>query len=379
MSPVTSKEEHRRGLDGVVAAKTRLSRIDGEKGVLRYAGYDVAELARGAGFEDVCHLLWHGRLPDAREREELRAELAGYRELPRPVLRLLASLPRETHPMTALRTGLSACGAFDPDADDASPEAALRKCKRAVVQVASLTAAWRRIRDGREPVKPDPKLSHVADFLRRVHGRKPRADQERLLEAAWVSCAEHGLNPSTFAARVAASTMTDVHGAAVAATAALQGPLHGGASQAAMELLLKAEDGAALEAALLQMIAQKAKVPGFGHRAYVGKDPRAAVCEALAEPAAKRAGETKLIELARRAEEVMRREKHLHANLELWISIVFHLLRLPADLFPSCFAAGRVAGWSAHILEQQADNRLFRPESEYHGPSDRSLAAPTNG
>lgn len=376
MSPVPSKEELHRGLDGVVAAKTRISRIDTATGTLRYVGYDVADLARGATFEDVCYLLWHGRLPDSREREELRVELAGYRDTPRPVLRLLASLPRDTHPMTALRTGISAFGAFDPDADDVSPEAALRKCKRAVVQVSVLTAAWHRIRDGREPVKPDPKLAHVADFLRRIHGRKPRVEQERLLEAALIACAEHGLNPSTFAARVTASTMTDVHAAVTAAVATMQGPLHGGASQAAMELLLKAGDEAALDQTLAGMFARKEKVPGFGHRVYQGKDPRAAVCEALAEPAAKRAGETKLISLARRLEEVMRRDKQLHANLELWVSLVFHLLRMPTDLFSSVFAAGRVAGWTAHILEQQADNRIFRPDSTYSGPADRSLPPP---
>ncbi len=373
MAPVPSKEDLRRGLDGVVAAKTRISRIDIATGTLRYVGYDVAELARSATFEDVCYLLWNGRLPDPREREELRAELAGYRDTPRPVLRLLASLPRDTHPMSAVRTGISALGAFDPDADDASPEAALRKCKRAVVQISVLTAAWHRIRDGREPVKPDPKLAHVADFLRRIHGRKPKVEQERLLEAALVACAEHGLNPSTFAARVSASTLTDVHAAVTAAIATMQGPLHGGASQAAMELLLKADDEASLDQTLAGMFARKEKIPGFGHRVYQGKDPRAAVCEALAEPVAKRAGETKLIAMAKRLEEVMRRDKSLHANLELWVSLVFHLLRLPTDLFSAVFAAGRVAGWTAHILEQRSDNRIYRPESEYAGPPDRPL------
>lgn len=373
MSRPNENETVRRGLEGVVAAATKIGSIDGKAGVLCYAGYDVVELAKSATFEETCFVLWYGRLPNAAERDELTQELASYREVPRPVLRFLTSLPRTAEAMDALRTGLSALAAFDPDGPDPSPEAALRKCKRAVAQTATLAAAWHRVREGREPLKPDPKLSHAADFLRQLHGRKPRAEDARTLESAWIALAEHGLNPSTFAARVAASTLTDVHAALTAAAGAMQGPLHGGASQAAMELLLKAGDPAAVEAQALGMLARREKIPGFGHRAYAVRDPRAAVCEALAEPAAKRAGETKLMETVRRLEEVVHREKGLHANAELWSSVVFHLLRVPPDLFASVFAAARVAGWTAHVLEQRADNRLYRPEAEYCGPPRRPM------
>jgi citrate synthase len=376
MSAESAVEGFSRGLDGVVAAKTRLSEIDGAKGALRYAGCDVGELSSSAVFEDVCFLLWNGRPPNRVESDDLAAELASYREAPRPVLRLLSSFPRDAHPMTALRTAVSALGAFDPDADDSSPEAALRKSKRLVSQTALLVAAWHRIRQGREVLKPDPKLGLAADFLRQLHGRKQRVEQERLLEASLITCAEHGLNPSTFAARVTASTLTDVHAAVTAALAALKGALHGGASQAAIELMLKIEDPAAAEAILAGMFARKEKIPGFGHRVYEGRDPRAAVFEKLAEPAAKRAGEGRMVALARKVEEIVRRDKGLHANVEWWSAPVFHVLRIPPDLFTAVFAVARMAGWTAHVLEQRAENRIYRPESVYEGPGPRPYAGP---
>jgi citrate synthase len=376
MSAEPAVDGYRRGLEGVVAARTRLSDIDGANGALRYAGFDVAELSATAAFEDVCFLLWHGRPPNRAESDELSAELASYREAPRPVLRMLASFPRDAHPMTALRTAVSALGAFDPDAEDGSPEAALRKSKRLVAQTGVLVAAWHRIRQGRETVKPDPKLGFAADFLRQLHGRKPRAEQERLLESALITCAEHGLNPSTFAARVTASTLADVHAAVTSAIAALQGTLHGGASQAAMELLLRIEDPAGAEAALAGIFARNEKVPGFGHRVYAGRDPRAAVFERLAEPAAKRAGESRMFALARKIEEIVHREQGLHANVEWWSAPVWHVLRIPPDLFTAMFAVSRVSGWTAHALEQRADNRVYRPQAKYEGPPPRAYAAP---
>lgn len=376
MNAASAPTPERRGLEGVVAAATRISDIDGEKGTLRYAGRDVAELCASAAFEDVCFLLWHGRAPNRVESDALAAELGSYREAPRPVVRLLASFPRDAHPMSALRTAVSALGAFDPDADDPTPEAALRKSKRLVAQTSVLVAAWHRIRQGREPVKPDPKLGLAADFLRQLHGRKARADHERRLEASLIACAEHGLNPSAFAARVVASTLADVHAAVTAAFAALQGPLHGGASQAAMELLLKIEDPAAAEAVLTGMLARGEKVPGFGHRVYRGKDPRASVFEGLAEAAAKRSGEGRLVVLARRIEEIVHREQGLRANVEWWSAPVLHLLRIPPDLFTAVFAVARVAGWTAHALEQRAENRLFRPEARYVGPPPQAYVPP---
>jgi citrate synthase len=365
-----------KGLEGIVAATTELCHLDGAQGRLAYRGYDIEDLARHAGFEEVVWLLWHGELPRATELEGFRKELADARPLPPLLGKALKLLPRETHPMRALQSTIALLGALDPDAEDNSAEANRRKSVRLVAQMATLTAAFHRIRQGKRPVPPRPELSHAANFLYMVAGRKPKPVNVRAFDAALVLYAEHEFNASTFTARTIASTLADLHSAVAGALGALKGALHGGAGEAVMRTLQEIGRPERAEPFARQALAEKRRLMGFGHRVYKAGDPRARILRALAEKACRKSGEGVWFDTAVGLHEVVQREKGLIPNVDFYSAPLFYALGIPVDLFVPVIAVSRIAGWTANVLEQHADNRLIRPRAEYVGSPHRPFRSP---
>ena len=366
------------GLEGVVATSSAICHIDGARGVLAYAGHDIHDLAREATFEEVCYLLWHRRLPSRAELGDLQSDLVAARRLPEAVLRLMRSLP-PGNAMDALRTLVSALAHFDPEAEDQSAAGAGRKAVRLTAQVGSLVATWGRLNAGGGPIEPDPALGHAANFLLLLTGERPSALEARALDVALVLHADHELNASTFAARVTAATLSDVHSAAAAGVGALKGPLHGGANAAVMQMLLaigEDADDARVESAVRDMLARKEKVPGFGHRVYRTEDPRATHLRRMSKEIGERSGSTRWHEMSRRIEAVMKAETKIDANVDFYSASTYYLLGIPIELFTPVFAVSRIAGWTAHVLEQYANNRLIRPRAEYVGPEYPQPFAP---
>jgi citrate synthase len=358
------------GLRHVVAGQSGISSIDGPRGVLAYRGIDIHELAERSSFEEVVFLLHRGTLPAKADLDEMRQALARERPVPAPVLDLLRALPAGTHPMTSLRTAVSALGAFDADAQDDAEPARRRKAVRLTAQMATLVAALDRIRKGKEPVAPDAALPHAANFLRMLEGTAPGPSAARAMDVALVLHADHEFNASTFAARVAASTLADIHGAVTAALATLKGPLHGGANEAVMQMLEVVGDPGRAEAWIKDAFAQKRKIMGFGHAVYRTEDPRATHLRRLSRQISEEAGDRRFYDVSERVESVVKAEKGLYANVDFYSASLYRMLGIPTDLFTPVFAISRIAGWTAHILEQLGNNRLIRPESEYTGPRD---------
>ena len=358
------------GLEDVVAASSAICYLDGERGVLAYSGYDIHDLARGASFEEVCHLLWHGRLPTRPELGDLQSQLAAARPLSEPILRLMKQLPA-TDGMDALRTLTSALGHYDPDAGDNSPQGNYRKAVRLTGQLASLVATYGRLQAGGGPIQPDPALGHAANFLYMLTGTRPNALSIRAFDVALVLHADHELNASTFAARVAAATLTDIHSAVVAAIGTLKGPLHGGANADVMRLLLEIGEtasGERVDDVIRGKLARKEKIPGFGHRVYHTEDPRATHLRQMSRDLGKRAGSTAWFDMSQRMEALVKSEKKLNPNVDFYSASMYYTLGIPIDLYTPIFAVSRVSGWTAHILEQYANNRLIRPRADYTGP-----------
>ena len=362
-----------RGLEGVVAANTRLCDLDGANGRLAYQGYAIEDLARHASFEEVLWLLWHGELPGQADLAALRKELVDAAPLPPEVLRILKLLPRTMHPMRVLQTGVALLGGLDPDAEDDSPSANRRKATRLAARVSSLTTAFHRIRIGRRPIAPRPDLSHAANFLYTLSGRKPRAVPVRAFDAALVLYAEHELNASTFTARVVASTLSDMHSAVSAAIGALKGPLHGGAGEAVMRTLEEIGQPDNADTFARQALAEKRRLMGFGHRVYKAGDPRAKILRTLAAKACRNSTEAVWFEIALKLHEAVNREKGLIPNVDFYSAPLFKALGVPVDLFVPVIAVSRIAGWTANLLEQYQDNRLIRPRAEYVGPAQREF------
>jgi len=367
---MVTKAEAMAGLDEVVAATSAICFLDGERGVLAYAGYDIHDLANDSTFEEVCALLWQRRLPSRHELGDLTSQLASARALPEGVLRLMRSLPPLSG-MDALRTLTSALAHYDPDATDTSLAATRRKAVRLTSQVGSLVATYGRMLAGGGPIAPDPALGHAANFLYMLTGDRPAAVAARALDVALVLHADHELNASTFAARVAAATLTDLHSAIVAAIGTLKGPLHGGANADVMRLLLEIGDDATparVEDTILGKLARKEKIPGFGHRVYRTEDPRATHLRTMSKALGERSGNQRWYEISTQIEALVMRERHLYANVDLYSASTYHALGIPLELFTPIFAASRMAGWTAHTLEQLEHNRLIRPRTEYVGP-----------
>ena len=358
------------GLEDVVAASSAICYLDGSRGVLAYYGYDIHDLARGASFEEVCYLLWHGRLPNRAELGDLQSQLAAARPLPEAVLRLMKQLPA-TDGMDMLRTLTSALGQFDPEANDNSPQANYRKAVRLTARIASLVATYGRMKNGGGPIDPDPALGHAANFLYMLTGNRPPALSTRAFDIALVLHADHELNASTFAARVAAATLTDLYSAIVGAIGALKGPLHGGANADVMRLLIEIGPEASperIDEAIRGKLSRKVKIPGFGHRVYRTEDPRATHLRRMSKELGEKAGNTSWFEMSRRIETLVTGDKKLYPNVDFYSASTYYTLGIDIDLFTPIFAVSRISGWTAHCLEQYANNRLIRPRTDYIGP-----------
>ena len=364
-----------RGLEGVVAATTRLCDLDGAHGRLAYQGYDIEDLARHVSFEEVVWLLWHGELPREAELTDFRRQLVEAAPMPAQVRQVLKQLPKTMHPMRALQMGVALLGGLDPEGEDDSPEANRRKAIRLVAGVSTLTTGFHRIRNGRRPVPPRADLSHAANFLYTLSGRKPRVVQVRAFDAALVLYAEHELNASTFTARVVASTLSDMHSAVSAAVGALKGPLHGGAGEAVMRTLEEIGQPENADAFTRQALAEKRRLMGFGHRVYKAGDPRAKILRTLAAKACRNSPEPVWFESANKLHEAVQREKGLIPNVDFYSAPLFKALGIPVDLFVPVIAVSRIAGWTANLLEQYGDNRLIRPRADYVGPPRREVRA----
>jgi len=356
------------GLEDVVAADSAICYIDGDRGVLSYRGIDIHDLAGKASFEEVCFLLWEGRLPRRDELTVLQATLGNERAVPAKALELIASVARDSVPMDALRTTVSALSAYDPDGTAMTPEANRRKAVRLTAQLATLVAAIHRIRQGKPVVPPDPGRTQADDFLRMMSGETARSAAVQAFDTALVLHADHELNASTFAARVTAATLADMHAAITSAIATLKGPLHGGANEGVMKMLLEIGSLDRVEEDLRGRLARKEKIMGFGHRVYTTEDPRATHLREMSRAVAEASGETLWYDLSRRIEQVVREQKKLNANVDFYSASLYHVLGIPNELFTPIFAVSRISGWTAHVLEQYANNRLIHPRAEYTGP-----------
>ena len=366
---MTETPNSKAGLQDVIATVSGICFIDGEQGVLSYRGFDIHDLAEQTSFEEVCFLLWYGRLPTRAELGNLESEFAQSRTLPENILRLMRSLPL-ANGMDALRTLASALAHTDPDAANNSPEANQRKAIRLTAQLATLVATYGRFANGGAPIEPDPAIGHAANFLFVLTGERPDALAARAFDVALILHADHELNASTFAARVAAATLTDMHSAVVAGIGTLKGPLHGGANADVMRLLLElgaAADPEQIETAIRERLTRKEKIPGFGHRVYRTEDPRATHLRRMSAELGARAGQPQWYDMSRRIEAIVAGEKGLNANVDFYSASTYYALGIPIDLFTQVFAVSRIAGWTAHILEQHANNRLIRPRADYTG------------
>jgi citrate synthase len=358
-----------KGLEGIVAANSGICYIDGEAGVLAYRGIDIHELAENSTFEETTYLLWNGILPNEFALREFQQQLALARVLDQRIIDLLKSFPTSATPMEVLRTTVSALSFYDADENDNSHDANVRKAYNLTAQIAMIVAIYDRIRKGKEIVPPDRSLSHPANFLWMLNGVKPSETATRTLDLALVLHADHELNASTFAARVIAATLSDIHSAITGAIGALKGPLHGGANEGVMRLLL-AIDKAGVDPVeyVKNMLQAKQKVMGFGHRVYKTEDPRATHLRRMSEQLGKDAGQPKWYEMSRAIELYINKDKKLNANVDFYSASTYATLGIDIDLYTPIFALSRIAGWAAHVIEQLDDNRLIRPRAEYIGP-----------
>jgi citrate synthase len=358
-----------KGLEGVVATTSSICYIDGDRGVLAYRGIDIHELADHSTFEETCYLLWFGHLPTRSELSELRQKMAEERKMDAAILELLRSAPQHALPMDVLRTAVSALSFYDPEEKNNDHNANVNKAIRLTSQIAMIVAAYDRIRKGKPVVEPDRSLSHAANFLLMLNGKAPSSTAERALDIALILHADHELNASTFAARVTAATLSDMHSAITSAIGALKGPLHGGANEAVFTILQAIDrSGADPIDHIKNMLAQKKKVPGFGHRVYHTEDPRATHLRVMSRDLGKSSGQAKWFEMSHKIEDFVKTEKKLNANVDFYSASTYHTLGIEVDLFTPVFAVSRISGWAAHVIEQLDDNRLIRPRADYVGP-----------
>jgi citrate synthase len=360
-----------KGLEGVVAAQTKISDIDGQRGKLLYAGYDIADLAAHSGFEETVYLLHHLELPTRAQLDDVKGALRDASTLDGLLLQLLEAVANQTGPMTALRTAVSAAGVHDPDHGDDSPEANLRKAYRLIAQTPLVVAAYQRLRNRNPAVAPRADLTLAGNFLFALSGKDPDPTLAGEFDTCLVLYADHTMNASTFAGRVAAATLADMYAGATAAVATLQGPLHGGAIEQVRYMLDEIGTPDRASQWVKDRLAAKKKVMGFGHRVYKTWDPRAVILREMAERIGKQLGDTHWYETSARIQETVMEERGLFPNVDFYTASVYSALGIPPDLYTCLFAVARMAGWTAHIREQYADNRLIRPDSEYTGPPPR--------
>lgn len=356
------------GLRGVVAASSSIGDVDGEKGELIYQGINIHDLAAKSTFEEVVFLLWNGRLPKLAELEELRANIAASYEIPQWVRGPIEYFPKGAEPMDTLRTAVSALAFFDKEARDLSREASIRVATRLTAQFPTVVAAIDRARNGKAPIKPKSELNIATNFLYMLKGEMPDEFDAHVLDVALILQADHELNASTFTARVVAGTLADMYSAVTAALGALSGPLHGGANTAVMKMLLEIGSVDKVESYVKDALAKKRKIMGWGHAVYRTEDPRATHLRRFSKEMGQRKGDTKWYEMTAKVEEVMKREKGLLPNVDAYSASTYYMMGIPLDLYTPIFAISRISGWTAHILEQYADNKLIRPRAEYIGP-----------
>jgi citrate synthase len=363
-----------RGLEGIVAAQTQLCDLDGANGRLAYRGYDIDELARQATFEEVCHVLWYGDLPTSGQLAQLAVALVAAREIPDWLARAYRLMPKETDPMRVLQASVAMLGMHDPDTTDSGKAANLRKAIRLTSQLATAVCAHHRIRSGADPVAPASDLGHAANFLYMLTGKRPGAAATKAFDASLTLYAEHEMNASTFTTRVVTSTLSDMHSAVAGGVGALKGTLHGGAGEAVMRTLLEIGEVDNVDGFSEEALRTKRRLMGFGHRVYKAGDPRAAILKGMAEEACRQSGAFKWYEMAVKLHARIGRAKGLIPNVDFYSAPLFYSLGIPIDLFTPVIAAGRIAGWTANIIEQHEDNRLIRPRGEYVGPKRRAYA-----
>jgi citrate synthase len=362
-----------RGLEGVVAAETSLSFVDGQNGKLYYRGYDIDELAGKVSYEEVVHLLWFGELPDEEQLEDFRSELIAEMRLPNQVDELIRLSPPNANPMVVLRTALSALGMYDPDGGRNSEAANMRKAKRVLAQVATIVASLYRIRTGQPIVSADKSLNFAANFLYMFNGKVPKKLEHSVFDTVLVLHADHGLAASTFAARATVSTLAGVHSAITAALASLKGPLHGGANTKVMEMIDDIGKQDRVKAYIDGMLASGERIMGFGHRMYKTEDPRSHHLRKYSEKLCRRAGLEHLFEISHRIEKLVLKRKGINPNVDFYSATVQEALGIPKEYFTCIFSIARTAGWIAHVMEQFRDNRLIRPTSKYVGGFDRKF------
>jgi 2-methylcitrate synthase len=370
---VSSPAKSSAGLEGVVAAPSEICFIDGVAGRLVYRGYEIADLVENATFEETAFLLWQSKLPDRSELKQLKSQLAASAALPAHTLGVLRALPSSTEPMDALRTAASSLSSNDPDLADNDPAANHRKAIRLTAQFPTIVAAFHRLRHGQRLVDPDFSLSLAGNFLYMLTGSRPHETLTRVMDAALVLHAEHGFNASTFAARVTAATLADMHAAVTAAVSALKGPLHGGANQEVMALLLECGDAEKAVQRVQAMLAAGEKIPGFGHRVYRTFDPRAAFLRKMSKQLGEAAGNTKWYEMSERLIPIVKESKNKDPNVDFFSASAYYTMGIPIDLYTPIFAIARIAGWTAHIMEQHKNNRIIRPQDDYRGPFGRKV------
>jgi citrate synthase len=357
-----------KGLEGVVAARTTLSDVQGDIGKLIYVGYDIDELAGKVSYEEVVYLLHHNHLPDRAELDELKSALVAYREIPKGVIDIIKKFPKQTPPMHALRTAVSALGCFDTVADDDTMDAQRRKARRLIAQIPVCVAYFHRARQKKELIHPDPSLGEAANFLYMINGEKPNEEMVNTMDMCYVLHADHGMNASTFSARVTIATLSDMYSAITTAIGTLKGPLHGGANEGVIKMLQEIGSLEKVDEYIEDALANKRKIMGIGHRVYKVLDPRAPHLKRMAQILSAKVGDGKWIKMSERIAELMLQKKNLNANVDFYSATVYWSLGIPTDLFTPIFAIARTSGWTAHVLEQLADNRLIRPQSLYTGP-----------
>ncbi len=375
MSTGTESSAAAAGLRGVVAAQSSIGDVNGEQGILIYQGYDIHDLAEHATFEEVVYLLWHGNLPTAAELDTLKAELRANYEVPAQVIELMKQFPKTADPMDVLRTAVSTLDFFDPAGHGTDRENATRAATKITGQIGTIAAAWDRIRNGKDVIAPDTSLGIAENFLYMLNGERPDADEARMFDVCLILHADHELNASTFTTRVVAGTLADMYGCVTAGIAALAGPLHGGANTAVMKMLIEIGEPDKVDGWLDKALEEKRKIMGIGHAVYKTEDPRATWLRRYSKHMADKTGTSKWYEMSQRIENLMLEKKGMHPNVDFYSASTYYLMGIALDMYTPIFAVSRISGWTGHILEQYANNKLIRPRAEYIGERDRKYVA----